>query len=436
MLRIQSKLARTFAAFGLAAAVALVAGCGGGGGSSSTATSGTSGATSGTTALAAGAPVSSTPATLANNQVAVVVASGVRNASNIPTVSVTVCVPGTGTCQTIANVQVDTGSWGLRLTQDALNSTMLSALPVETASGKNVAECAGFVDGNTWGTVRTADVTIGGEVVSSLPIHVLGDLPQSAAGGASNRCASGTLNNTSSAIASHGILGIGTAKFDCGSTCETTTVNNVYYGCTGSGSSTSCTDLAVPRAQQVTNPVRLFATDNTGVILNMPAVTAAGSTSASGFLTFGIGTNANNVLPSSGIQKVTTDYFGNVQSASLSGTGVQKAFFDTGSNGLFYFESLTRCVPSTSFYCPASTVSRTPSVTGFDGKTTSIPLNIANAQALFNDGGFAFNNVAGATSGTVFDFGMPFFYGRTVYIGYDPALGGTSGVSSSAFVAF
>ena len=407
-------------------------GGGGGGGSSSSTNS-----TSGTSALAAGAPVSSTPATLANNQVAVVVASGVNNAPNIPTVSVTVCVHSTSTCQTVTNVQVDTASWGLRLTNDALNSTMQGALPVQTlVGGQTVAECAGFADGNAWGSVRAADVTIGAETVSNLPIQVLGDLPQSAAGGASNSCRSGTLKTTSSRIASHGILGIGTAKFDCGVGCASTTVNNVYYGCTGSGSSISCTDAQVPTAQQVTNPVRLFATDNNGVILNMPAVTAAGSTSASGFLTFGIGTSSNNALPSSGIQKVTTDYFGSVQSASLSGTGVNTAFFDTGSNGLFYLESLSRCVPSTGFYCPASTVSRTPSVTGFNGTAVSIPLNIGNAQALFNDGGFAFNNVAGATSGTVFDFGMPFFYGRTVYVGYDPAAGGTTGVSSAAFVAF
>jgi Protein of unknown function (DUF3443) len=449
MLRIQSKLARALGAFGLAAAVALVAGCGGGGGSSGTTTS-TTGSTSstsststgstsstGTTTLAAGAPVSSTPATLASNQVAVVVASNaVSTAANIPMVSVTVCVHGTSTCQTIDNIQIDTGSWGLRLTQDALSSTMLAALPTETVSGKTVANCAGFADGNTWGTVRTADLTIGGETASSVPIHVLGDLPQSAAGGSNNSCASGTLNDTSSKIASHGILGIGTAKFDCGSGCQSATVNGVYYGCTTVGSTTTCTDLAVPEAQQVTNPVRLFATDNNGVILNMPAVTATGSTSASGFLTFGIGTQANNVLPGSGIKQMTTDHYGNMQSASLSGTGTNAAFFDTGSNGLFYADSLTRCLPSFGFYCPTSTVSRTPTVTGFNGTATSVALSIGNAQNLFNDGGYAYDNIGGALSGGAFDFGMPFFYGRTVYVNYDPAADGSIGVSSPAFIAF
>src|SRR5215471_3948266 len=106
MLSINGKLARMLAAFGLAAAVALVAGCGGGGGgggssnASANTSTGSSGST-GSTVLAAGAPVSSLPTTLASNQVAVTVAAGVENAPNIPTVSVTVCVHNTTTCQTI-----------------------------------------------------------------------------------------------------------------------------------------------------------------------------------------------------------------------------------------------------------------------------------------------------------------------------------------------
>ncbi|MCP3723365.1 DUF3443 domain-containing protein [Paraburkholderia sp. CNPSo 3272] len=441
MLSINGKLARMLAAFGLAAAVAVVAGCGGGGGSGNSSAgtgSGGTGGTSNSTVLAAGAPVSSLPATLASNQVAVTVAAGVKNAPNIPTVSVTICAHGTTTCQTITDIQVDTGSWGLRLPLDALNGPMQSALPVETASGKSVAECFGFVDGNAWGSVRTADVTIGGETASSVPIHVMGDLPQTAAGGTNNSCATGSLNDTSSSIAAHGILGIGPAEYDCGNGCATPP-NGVYFGCTGSGSSTNCTDLGVAETAQVTNPVRLFPIDNTGVILNMPAVTSSGSTSATGFLTFGIGTQSNNAVPTSGIQKLTTDHYGNVQSASLSGTSVSSAFFDTGSNGLFFPDSTlssTMCKLAIGFYCPASTVSRTPSVTGFNGTNVSAGLSIANALDLFEDGGFAYGNVGGIMTGVAFDFGMPFFYGRTVYVNYDPNTDGNSGVATSAYVAF
>ncbi|WP_233888484.1 DUF3443 family protein [Paraburkholderia flagellata] len=443
MLSINGKLARMLAASGLAAAVVLVAGCGGGGSGSSSASTTGSGGSAGSTSnnpvtagLTAGAAVSSLPATLASNQVAVAVAAGYKNVPNIPTVSVAVCAHGTSICQTINNVQVDTGSSGLRLTLDALNSDMQTALPVETANGKSVAECFGFADGNAWGSVRTADVTIGGETALSVPIHVTGDLPQTAAGGTNDSCAVGTLNDTSSSIAAHGILGIGTAKFDCGSGCATT-LNGVYYGCTGSGSLTSCTDLGVAVGQQVTNPVRMFTTDNNGVILNMPAVTSSGSTSATGFLTFGIGTASNNTLPASGIQKVTTDHYGNVQSASLSGTSVTSAFFDTGSNGLFFVDTtLPSCIAATSFYCPTSTASRTPSVTGFNGTNVSIGLSIGNAVSLVEDGGFAYANIGARMSGISFDFGMPFFYGRTVYVSYDPNTDGNSGVASPAYVAF
>src|SRR5271170_3523533 len=56
--------------------------------------------------------------------------------------SVTVCVPGTSTCQTVDNVLVDTGSSGLRI----LSSALTVALPQQNASSGNpVFECFPFV---------------------------------------------------------------------------------------------------------------------------------------------------------------------------------------------------------------------------------------------------------------------------------------------------
>ncbi|MDG0026844.1 DUF3443 family protein [Trinickia sp. Y13] len=459
MLQINKALARTLSAFGLAAIVGLVAGCGGGGGSSSTAsttsssgsTSGTtSGSTSGSSSIVASGPVSSTPASLATNQVAVLVSSAM-GAANIPMVSVTVCQHGTSVCQTINNIQLDTGSSGLRLTSSALNSTMLNALPVETVSGQAVAECMGFADGSSWGSVRLADVKIGGEsatATSGMPVHILGDIAQSAAGGSNNACASPTtLHDTPFSLAANGILGIGTAKYDCGTVCQVTTNNDLYYGCTLSGGTMSnCTDLAVPNTQQVANPVQFFASANTnGVILNMPTVGASGAISASGYLTFGLGTQANNAVPSSGIQTFTTDHYGDVKSASLSGTTYsdtsstqRAAFFDTGSNGIFFPNTpgLAACSDGSGFYCPVSAVPLQPSVTGFNGTTASLAINIENWLNLRNGGGFAFSNLGGDSGLLAVDFGMPFFYGRTVYFNYDTANSGTLNVGTTAYVAF
>lgn len=471
MLQIDKKWVRALGAFGLAAIVGLVAGCGGGGGSSgsggsggtsstgssgssTTSSGGSTSTTSSTTGGATGrnlvpsAAVAVAPPAPAGNIVTVAVAAGVAGAPNIPTVSVTVCVHGGSPCQTIGNIQVDTGSYGLRLTFDALNSTMRSALPMQTVGSQAVAECMGFADGNSWGSVRVADVQIGSEIAPSMPIQILGDVAQSQAGSSNNACAFGTLHDTSTSIAANGILGIGTAKYDCGDFCQGTTANHTYYGCTNTGGTlTGCTDLAVLDTKQVANPVQSFTSgDTNGVILNMPTVGATGAVSASGYLTFGLGTQANNAVPS-GLQKFTTDHFGDVQSATLDGTTYsdtsstqRAAFFDTGSNGLFLpgtHSGLLLCTDGSGFYCPKSAVTLQPSVTGFTGVTATLPISIENEMdLLFNGGGFAFSNLGGQSGLLAVDFGMPFFYGKTVYITYDNASTGFLNVGTMASVAF
>ena len=449
MLRIDSKLARALSAFGMAALIAVAAGCGGGGGGGGSSSTSGSGSTNGSTTnvFTPAAFVSSTPSTLANNQMAVVVSTGLTGrAANIPMVSVTVCVPGSGTCQTINNVQLDTGSFGLRLAKAALNSTMVGSLPVETlVGGQSLAECTGFADGHTWGSVRTADVTLGSKTASAVPVQILGDIAQSAAGGVSNACATGILNNTPSQLSANGILGVGPAKYDCASTntsnCTSVGVaNNQYYGCTSTGGVLSgCTDAAVPSAQQVTNPIRLFAADNNGVVVNMPTLADGGAVTASGVVTFGVGTQANNTVPGSGVTTYTLDHFGNSAGAQLNGSSRSWAFFDTGSNGLFFTDTNNPISPlcASGFYCPSSTTSRTVGVQGFNGSSGSSTINIGNADQLFSDGGYAFNNV-GAPQAIVntIDLGMPFFYGRTIYMNYDTSTTVTSGTATSAFVAF
>jgi len=87
-----------------------------------------------------------------------------RPSINVGYVSVTVCTPGTsGTtaaCQTIDHVVLDTGSYGLRLLNSQLSSSL--NLPATTNfSGHAVGECLQFVIGTTWGSVRLADVYAG-----------------------------------------------------------------------------------------------------------------------------------------------------------------------------------------------------------------------------------------------------------------------------------
>src|SRR5471032_2513279 len=399
----------------------LLAACGGGGGdsgSSSVSSGGSSGGSSGSgSGGSSGGGSSGTPnaqpiASTASNTVPITVGPGAQNFVNIPNVSVTVCAPGTSTCQTINNIQVDTGSYGLRLASDAATQ-ILGSLPVaQSTSGGQLAECTQFADGFTWGTVRSADVKIGGETASAIPIQVVGDLSDSTV--PLNGCINGSNESTSRQLGANGILGVGVAPTDCGVTCTNAATSN-YYSCP---SGTDCSAVAVAVAQQVVNPVTKFAVDNNGVIVQLPSV-ATSAASAMGTLVFGIGTQSNNTL--TGATSYGSTSFGNL-AGTYKGAAVT-TIVDSGSNGLFFSDSsLPACTSTfTDFYCPANAQTLSATVTGVNGVTGTVNFTVQNAQTLASSGtNYALNGLAGSIGAfpTLFDFGLPFFFGRYVYFGF------------------
>ncbi|KVV47195.1 hypothetical protein WK81_05775 [Burkholderia ubonensis] len=419
-MRISRTFIRRLGALSLAAATAvLVAACGGGDGGGG------------------GSPTP--PAPTASNTAVITVGRGVANVINIPTVSVTVCAPGTSNCQVVDNVLVDTASYGLRLVSDAVPG-VLGSLPVTTVNGAPLAECGKFVSTYTWGSVRTVDLKIGGETASALPVQILGDL--GTANVPTSCTNNGTAANSASALGANGILGIGPAPLDCGATCTTSTssLSNNYYACPNGNA--SCNVTLVPLAQQVANPVQRFASDNNGVIVQMPGISANGQASATGLLTFGIGTQANNalgasnVLPSTTTGDVTASFLGRTLSPAAGGG----AFFDTGSNAYFFDDSQTICTRNSSFYCPSGTVNYTATLTGQNGAQATVTMPVANADTLFaNSSTYAFNDIGGPFSKTPvsnpapwLDIGLPHFYGKTIYFGMD--LRGSGG--AAPYVAF
>ncbi|SOE53572.1 Protein of unknown function [Burkholderia sp. D7] len=426
---LRSGLLRWLAVLGVSV---LLAACGGGGGdsgSSSVSSGGSSSSSSsGSSGSGSGSGSSSTPsaqpiASTASNTVPITVGPGAQNFVNIPNVSVTVCAPGTSNCQTINNIQVDTGSYGLRLASDAATQ-IIGSLPVaQSTSNGQLAECTQFADGFTWGTVRTADVKIGGEIASGIPIQVVGDLPDSTV--PLNGCINGSNESTSRQLGANGILGVGVAATDCGVTCTNAGTSN-YYSCP---SGTNCTAIGVPVAQQVVNPVTKFAVDNNGVIVQLPPV-ATSAASVTGTLVFGIGTQSNNTL--TGATSYLSTSFGNL-TGTYKGSAVT-TIVDSGSNGLFFTDSsLPACTSTfTDFYCPANATALSATVTGLNGVTGTVNFTVQNAQTLAASGtSYALNGLAGSIGSfpTLFDFGLPFFFGRYVYFGF-----GTNG--NSPYVAF
>ena len=256
-----ARLARTL----LLAMLTLVAACGGGGGGGGGGGSGT-GTGGGSTP-----PPTTTPAppTL-TNLVAVTVDDGPASLGNganpvravdLPYVSVTICVPGSTTCQTIDHIQVDTGSVGLRILRSVLSPALASGLPGQTdASGNPVGECYGFVDGYVFGSVRSADFTIGGESVSGLPLQVIGDTGRYATAPPECTAGGGSAITTVADLEANGILGIGTTRTDCGTACTRDGGSGaaIYYDCPAGGCASIIARAASTTApfEQLPNPLR------------------------------------------------------------------------------------------------------------------------------------------------------------------------------------
>ena len=379
---------------------AMASGCGGGGSSPSSSSSGSGSGSTGTS----GTPVN-------NSQPLQVNAGPAGDSFNQPLTSVTICEPGTSTCQTISDVLVDTGSVGLRL----LASLVSVRLPEFTdASGSLVGNCVDFADNSfAWGPVVTADVQLAGEKAKSVPLQLIG------AGGfpaAPSGCNTGGLDdNTATNLGANGIIGVGVFQQDCGTACSATAASAppIYFSCPSSG----CAVAAVSLASQLQNPVGLFPQDNNGVVISLPSVAVGGASSISGTLVFGIGTQTDNALGSA--QVYTTDDLGNF-SVSFSGLSYSGSFLDTGSNGFFFLDSPTSglplcAAPNSGFYCPAGATNVTITTTGLNSTSAQVQFSVANAYSLFTSNNIVFNNVGGPNPGS-FDLGLPFFLGRKVFV--------------------
>ena len=80
----------------------------------------------------------------------------------------------------------------------------------DNAGGEAIGECSPFVVGTTWGSVRYADVYLGGEVARNVPIQDIGDQPGGGGLDISRDCANyGIIQDTQSQLGANGILGIG-----------------------------------------------------------------------------------------------------------------------------------------------------------------------------------------------------------------------------------
>ena len=347
--------------------------------------------------------------------------SGVCVTINELCASVTICQPGTNNCQTISDVLVDVGSVGLRVFGSRLSVPLTQTVD---AQGRALGECTFFADGSTsWGSVQIADVVLGGAPAVRVPIQVI--TPTFGGQSVSSNPCNDTVDSDPDAANLNGILGIGLFRQDCGSVCAVNSNNTLYFSCEAG----SCAGAVVPVLDQVQNPVWLLPSGNNGVVITLPNVPASGAPSVTGSLILGIDPAASNtppsaVLPTNANGFVTTVYKGRTFAQSI---------IDSGSNALFFPDaSLAGCtMPLDPFYCPPNPVNLSATISGASGGQAVVPFQVANTQLLVDTRNSAFNNLGGDFS--TFDWGLPFFLGRTVFVGIE---GQSSSLGTGPFFAF
>ncbi|WP_413561182.1 DUF3443 family protein [Bdellovibrio sp. HCB209] len=371
-------------------------------------------------------------------------ACGVDGYENEPCISVTICTPGTSNCQTIPNILVDTGSYGLKI----FKSLITVPLTQVSVTDGPLASCTGYLDGSGhWGEVVKADVQLGGiKTITSGGISIV-TLNSSYAD--PSGCSSKP-DTTPADAGFNGIIGVGSFAEDC--SVGSATANDCvlapsrgYWACVNG----SCSTTRVPAADQIVNPIARMPTNyDNGLVIKLPSVPTTGAGAAYGYLIVGIGTDSNNtgtgltVFPVENDATFVTRY---------NNTDYDYAFIDSGTNfnGFPQIGGYPATCSGSDFYCPSSQVSISATMKGGSGgsavsKAVSFPVGNMITLASADPYSMVYGNIAFDSSDLVsqnspipFDWGLPFFLGRSVYVGIKGKTATVNGSSvSGPFWAF
>ncbi|MBM4252353.1 MAG: DUF3443 family protein [Deltaproteobacteria bacterium] len=336
---------------------------------------------------------------------------GPKQAPNQACVSVTICEPGTSNCQTIKNLLLDTGSVGIRLFASVVT---LKLPPIRVEQGE-IAECIGFADQSSqWGPIVEADIKLAEEPTIKLPMQLINSAYAQMPGPCSIEQSVPDVSPAQTGF--NGIFGVGLFKQDYPAV--NSVVDSPFYACKDG----KCTQIVYD--QGLKNPVASLPQDNNGVLIKLPAIGEGGATSASGVMILGIGTQENNAP--GGLTAYPVRYPG-LYAAMFTPYSSRpvSSFIDSGTNHLVLpkIDVLPLCDEKQAFVCPASAQNFYATTMGSGGKPTGeVKFQIANAASLLNSDNMVFATLgARGTDGlaNVIDWGLPFFFGRTVAIGFE-----------------
>ncbi len=331
---------------------------------------------------------------------------------NIPVVTLHICVPDTSTCQDVPNILVDFGSTGLRLSHTL---PIAGELPQEQIGGQPLYECYYFESGYNYGPVVTATVTLDGR---SVPVPV--QISNSSLSAPCGNIVSPTSPSAPFQPYYNGILGVLFPRYD--------NLDSSAIYLEGSQSSV----VSPSQSETVQNPVYHLPTDsNDGVLLTISTKVSPnqGSPGFTGSLSFGAPTTGTNLqTDSNGMINATY----NVNETSFP----KEAFFDTGSNGFFFDNSLIpQCTGNDSgFFCGNASSQTVTFSSPTSSSSSKFTFSIVSAQTLFATGNTVFSTLGGFQS-DLFDAGFPaFLYGHNIGLSWTSTCSPSSNPGQGCFV--
>lgn len=340
---------------------------------------------------------------------------------NMPLVNVTICNES-GTCNTVPDVLLDTGSFGLRVFKQFLTGLNLTHV---AESGAQLAECVSYGDGSqNWGPIMYASIKLGDESSGMIPIQ---EIDATYPGAKSESCASAT--TSPSDFGANGILGVGPVTLD--------SYYHNYYTCDNSGNCNQVTN-DLESTVYVKNPI---AAKFNGLTLKFPMVGDDGSAPVTGYAIFGIGTNTDNDVNAANVNIYPSKDQGIIPIGMKTKFNAESmiGFLDTGSNLYFFTDNnINTCNADgiSYIYCPNGDIMLNLQNQDKHNSFINTSINIGNASDLLYSPNLNFSNL-GAIMGHLaglayFDLGMTFYFGKTIYMGFDNGmpvskLGGETG---------
>lgn len=358
-------------------------------------------------------------ATSTPNQVPISIGSGLNgDGINTMYISLTVCANNSGTnCQTVDNIILDTGSFGVKINKSALPESFVLSLPrVTTNAGNEVYACNTFGSGYVFADEHYAVLNLAGTMTSNVILQAIENSPTAEI---PDSCtAKGPFDDFAN-FGANGIIGINPAiTLGNSSLLLYKNINGIYEPLTNAEES------GLPVLNQ--NPLPSLATNNNGFVVSIPPVSQNTNTNVNGTLILGINTENNNKITAQTNLVVASESDLSVvcnsacfYSKITNPESTIPAVFDSGTNGwVFMSNTLPQCDYG---YCPESPTIWTSSVYSYDfaaneSYTISATISadeVVNGQSLSFAvmPGWGYYNYNNQTL-----YGSPFFLGKNVYV--------------------